>query len=120
MVSPAWPPPITSVSIRSAGMAHSLAAGGWLSASAHDPAAERGKVTLLGAEAAIDQVPAHALGHAQAKGRDQPARGQIVIDIGADAHGDAEPVDRGLQRLAIELEFRPARGEARHLRRLQP
>src|SRR5689334_11090499 len=120
MVSPAWPPPITSVSMRSAGMAPSLAARGRLRGGTHDPAPERGEIALLGAEAAIDQVPAHALGHAERKGRDQPPGGEVVVDIGADAHGDAEAVDRGLQRLAVELEFRPARGEARHLRGLQP
>src|SRR5262249_52079999 len=99
MVSPAWPPPITSVSTRSTGMAHALAAAGRLGSRAHDPAPERGKVALLGAKTAIDQIPAHALGHAERKRRDQASGGEIVVDIGSDAHGDAEPVDRGLQRL---------------------
>src|SRR5436190_14998371 len=99
MVSPAWPPPITSVSMRSAGMAHALAAAGRLCRGAHDPAPERGKIALLGAKTAIDQIPAHALGHAHTKRRDQPPGGEIVIDIRANAHGDAEPVDCGLQRL---------------------
>src|SRR5437868_15134827 len=120
MASPAWPPPMISVSTCSAAMALAFSASGWLRRRADNPAPEGGKVALLGAKAAIDQVPAHALGHAQGKRRDQPPGGEVVVDIGADAHGNAEPVDRGLQRLAIELEFRPARGESRHLGGLQP
>src|SRR6266581_6471683 len=96
MTSPAWPPPITSVSIASAGMARALAAGGGLGRGADDPAPERGKVALGGAEVAIDQIPAHALGHAQGKRRDQSSGGEIVVDIGADTHRDTEAVDRGL------------------------
>ena len=87
---------------------------------AHDPAAEGSEIALLGAEAVIDQIPAHALRHAQRKRRDQPAGGEIVVDIGANAHGDAEAVDGGLQRLAVERKFLAARGEPRQLRCLQP
>src|SRR5262245_4990179 len=105
MVSPAWPPPITSVSIASTGMARCLASAGRFGRGVHDPAAECGEVALVGAETAIDQIPAHALGHAQSKRCDQAAGGEVVVDIGADAHGDAEAVDRGLQCLAVELEF---------------
>ena len=97
-----------------------LAPGGRHRGGAHDPAAEGGEVALLGPERAIDQVPAHALGHRQRKRRDQPAGGEVVVDIGADAHGDAEPVDGGLQRLAVELELRSARGDAADARGLQP
>src|SRR5262245_14151203 len=92
MVRPAWPPPITSVSTRSAGMALLSGLARGLCGGAHDPAAEGREVALLGLEAAIDQIPAHAFGHAQRKRRDEPACGEIVVDIGADAHGDAEPV----------------------------
>src|SRR5215475_13165038 len=99
MVRPAWPPPMTSVSTRSTGMARRPAAAGRLRRGAHDPAPEGGEVALLGAKTAIDQVPAHALGDAERKRRDQPSGGEIVVDIGADAHGNPEPVDRGLQRL---------------------
>src|SRR5215211_2397996 len=120
IVSPAWPPPITSVLIRSTGIAGTPAPGGGFGRGADDPAAEGGKIALLGAEAAIDQVPAHVLGHAQRKRRHQPARREVVVDIGADAHGDAEAVDRGLQRLAVELEFGPARADAGDTGGLQP
>src|SRR5882724_4550205 len=105
MVSPAWPPPMTSVSMRSTGMARCLATAGRLRRGAHDPAPERGEIALLGAKTAIDQVPAHALRHAERKRRDQPPGGEVVVDIGADAHGDAEAVDGGLQRLAVELKL---------------
>src|SRR5580765_8568811 len=102
MASPAWPPPITSVSIRSAGMARALASGGGPGRGADDPAPEGGKIALGGAEVAIDQVPA-PLGHGQRKRRDQSSGGEVVVDIGADAHRNPEAVDRGLQRLAVEL-----------------
>src|SRR5258708_19725557 len=124
MVSPAWPPPMTSVSTRSIGMMSHLARGfaarGGGRGGAHDPAPERDEVALLGLKAAIDQVPAHALGHAQRKRRDQPSRGEVVVDIGPDAHGDAEPVDGRLQGLAIELKFRSARRNPRNASGLQP
>ena len=71
-------------------------------------------------EAAIDQIPAHALGHAQRKRRDQPSGGEIVVDIGADAHRDAEAVDGGLQRLAVKLKLRSARRDACDAGGLQP
>src|ERR1700675_1717326 len=112
IVSPAWPPPTTSVSTCSTGMALALAATGGLHGGADDPAPERGKIALFGAEAAIDQIPAHALGHAERKRRHQPSGGEVVVDIGANAHGNAEAVDRGLQRLAIKLKLRSARGHA--------
>src|SRR5437763_9505865 len=120
MVSPAWPPPMISVSTCSTAMALAFSASGWLRRRADNPAPERGKVALLGAKTAIDQVPAHALGHAERKRRDQPPGGEVVVDIGADAHGDAEAVDGGLQRLTIELKFRPARGDAGDGRGFQP
>ena len=52
--------------------------------------------------------------------RDQPAGGEIVVDIGPDAHGDAESVGGGLQRLAVILQFRSARGDARDAGAFQP
>ncbi len=87
---------------------------------ADDPAPERGEIALLGVEAAIDEIPAHSLGHAECKRRHQPAGGEVVVDIGADTHRDPEPVARCLQRLAVELEFWPARGQPRHAGGLQP
>ena len=62
----------------------------------HDPATERGEVALFGLKAAIDQVPAHAFGDGERERRHQPPRGEVVVDIGPDAHGDAEPVGGGL------------------------
>src|SRR5260370_9904514 len=100
MTSPAWPPPITSVSICSTGMALAPGAAGGLGCGADDPAPERGKIALPGAEVAIDQIPAHALGHAERKRRDQPSRGQVVVDIGADAHPNAQPAHVRLHRPA--------------------
>src|SRR6202011_3990773 len=96
------------------------ASPGRLGRGTDDPAPERGEIALLGAEAAIDQVPAHALRDTQRKRRDQPAGGEVVVDIGADAHGDAEAVDRGLQRLAVELELEAARSQACDAGGLQP
>ena len=64
ITSPAWPPPITSVSIFSSGMSLAPAARGGLCRGADDPAPERGEIALPGAEAAIDQIPAHAFRHA--------------------------------------------------------
>src|SRR3954464_6952380 len=104
MTSPAWPPPITSVSICSVGMARTLAARGGLGRGADDPAPEGGEIALRGAEVAIDQIPAHALGHAQGKRRDQSPRGEIIVNIGPDAHRNPEAVGRGLQRLAVILQ----------------
>src|SRR5579871_2323859 len=92
MVRPAWPPPMMSVGTRSICMASGLAACRRPGGGAHDPAAERSKIALLGLEAAIDQVPAHALGHREREWRDQPPGRKVVVDIGADAHGNAEPV----------------------------
>src|SRR5438445_2486839 len=120
MASPAWPPPMISVSTCSTAMALAFSARSGLGCGANDPAAKRGKVALLGAKTAIDQVPAHALGHAERKRRDQPPGGEVVVDIGADAHGNAEAVDGGLQRLAVELKLRPARGDAGDGGVLQP
>src|SRR5256885_11874617 len=120
IVSPAWPPPITRVSTCSTGTAASLAPRGGLGRGADDPAAERGKVALLGAKAAIDQVPSHPLRHALRKRRDQPACREIVVDIGADTHGDSEAVDRGLQGLAVKLKFRSARAHACDAGGLEP
>src|SRR5215468_5674907 len=107
MVRPACPPPMTSVSTDSAGMVLDLSglARRRCRRRAHDPAAERGKVALLGLEAAIDQIPAHALRHGERKRRHQSSCGEVVIDIGADAHGDAESVDGGLQRLSVILKL---------------
>src|SRR6476469_6000883 len=101
-------------------MARRLALAGRLRRGADDPAPERGEVALLGPVAAIDQIPAHALGHRGREGSDKPSGGEVVVDIGPDAHGDAEPVAGGLQRLAVVLEFRAACGNARGARRLQP
>src|SRR5579859_5507190 len=101
MVSPAWPPPITSVSIASTGMALRCFARRGLRRRANNPAAERGEIALLDLKAAIDQIPAHALRHRQRERRRQPSGGEVVVDIGPDAHGDAEPVGGRLQRLAV-------------------
>src|SRR4051812_34619141 len=106
--------------MRSAGTASVLAARGRQSRGADDPAAEGGEIALVGLEAAIEQVPAHALRHRQRKGRDEPAGGEVVVDVWADAHGDAEAVARRLQRLAVILEFEAARGDAASARGLQP
>src|ERR1700681_3458143 len=113
ITSPAWPPPMISVLTCSTGMAQSLADGlaerGRSRGGADDPAPERGEVTLPGLKTAIDQIPAHALRHRQGKGRDQPSGGEVVFDVGPNAHRHAEPVDRGLQRLPVKLKLRPAR-----------
>src|SRR3954471_19345275 len=108
-----------SVSIRSAGMARALAADRGPGGGADDPAPERGKVALAGAEVAIDQVPA-PLRDAQAKRRDQTSGGDVVVDIGANAHRDPEAVDRGLQRLAVILQLRSARADAVDAGGLEP
>src|SRR5262249_50335077 len=135
--SPPRPPAVHSVSTRSLGgmalrlsgclaaclsgyLAGCLAARGRRRRGADDPAPERGEVALLGLESAMDQIPAHPLGHAEIKWGDQPAGGKVIVDIGADAHRDAEPVDGGLQRLAVELKLRPARVDARDACGLQP
>src|ERR1700742_1289943 len=110
---------MTSVSTLSAGMAL-LALRGRLGGGADDPAAEGGEIALLGAEAAIDQVPAHAFRDAQRKRRNKPARDEVIVDIGADAHGDAEPVDSRLQGVAVILKLRAARGDARQASSFQP
>src|SRR3981189_408941 len=107
--TPAWPPPITSVSTCSTGSAASLAARGGAGRGADDPAPERGEIALLGLKTAIDQIPAHALGHAQRKRRDQPSSGEIVVDIGPDPHRNPQAIDRGLQRVAVILKLRSAR-----------
>ena len=52
--------------------------------------------------------------------RHQPAGGEVVVDIGPDAHGDAEPVGGGLQGLAVILQLRSARGDARDAGAFQP
>src|SRR5438105_11044887 len=97
-----------------------LAARGWRSGCADDPAPERDEIALLALEASIDQIPAHALGHAKRERRDQPSRGEIVVDIGPDAHGDAEPIDGCLQRLAVISKLGSARGDTREPGSLQP
>src|ERR1700687_950821 len=92
IVSPAWPPPMISVSTCSSGMALNLddrlAARGRSGRGADDPAPERGEIALLGSKTAIDQIPAHAFRHAQRKRRDQPSGGEVVVDIGPNAHRD--------------------------------
>src|SRR6266480_2722107 len=103
MASPAWPPPMIRVGTCSIGMAPAPAACGRSRGCANDPAPERGEIALLGLEAAIDQIPAHAFRHAQRKRRYQPSGGEIVVDVGPDAHRNAQAVDGGLQRLAVEL-----------------
>src|ERR1700759_3955137 len=119
--TPAWLPPCTGVWTRSAGMARRPGlAGRRLRRGADDPAPERREVTLFGPVAAIDQIPAHALGHRGRERSNKPSGGEIVVDIGPDAHGDAEPVAGGLQRLAVVLEFRAACGNARGAGRLEP
>src|ERR1700742_3169869 len=97
-----------------------LALRGRLGRGTDDPAAESGEVALLGAVAAIDQVPAHALGYRGREGRNKPAGSEIVVDIGPDAHGDAEPVGRGLQRLTIILKLSTACGDAGNAGGFQP
>ena len=87
---------------------------------ADDPAPERGEIALLVTKIAIDQIPAHALRHRQRKRRYQPPGGKIVVDIGPNAHRDTEPVDGGLQRLAVELEFLAARRQPRDPGGFQP
>src|ERR1700736_3640321 len=76
---------------------------------ADDPAPERGEIALLGLEAAIDQIPAHAFRYAQGKRRHQPSGGEVVVDVGPDAHRNAQSVDRGLQRVAVILNLRSPR-----------
>jgi hypothetical protein len=41
--------------------------------------------------------------------RDQSPGGEVVVDVGPNAHRDTEAVGGGLQRLAVILKFRPAR-----------
>src|SRR5271154_1880926 len=79
IASPAWPPPITRVWTRSTGTAFALAARSGPGRGADDPAPERGEIALLGPEAAIDQVPAHAFRHRQRKWRHQPSGGDVVV-----------------------------------------
>src|SRR6476646_10665608 len=124
ITSPAWPPPMMSVWTCSTGMAlnstDGLAARGRSGRGMDDPAPERGEIALPGLKAAIDQIPAHALRHRQGKRRDQPSGGEVVVDVGPDAHGDAEPVGRGLQRVTVILKLRPSRRHARDAGGLEP
>src|SRR5438874_11754787 len=124
MTSPAWPPPMMRVWTCSTGMALSpaneLAARGRSRRGVDNPAPERGEIALLGTKTAIDQIPAHALRHRQRKRRDQPSGGEIIVDIGPNAHGNTEPINRSLQRLAVILKFGSARDHPRHAGRLQP
>src|SRR5437764_135186 len=85
-----------------------LAARRRLRRGTNDPAPEACEIALLALEAAIDQIPAHAFRHRQCKRRHQSPGGNVVVDIGPDAHGDAEPVDGGLQCLAVISELRSA------------
>src|SRR6266481_9971242 len=124
IVSPAWPPPMMRVWICSTGIAVSLAdelaARGRSRRGVDDPAPECGEIALPGLKTAIDQIPAHALRHRQGKRRDQPSGGEVVVDVRPNAHGDTEPVDRGLQRVAVILKLRPARRHARDAGGLEP
>src|SRR4051812_28475112 len=74
---------------------------------AHDPGAEGLKCRLVTPALAIDQIPVLAFRHRLRERRDQPARVEVVVDIGADAHGDADAVGGRLQRLAVKFELRP-------------
>ena len=87
---------------------------------ADDPAPERGEVALLGPEGAIDQVPAHALRHAERERRHQPPGGEVVVDIGPDAHRDARARRRRPAAPGRKLKLRSARGDARDAGGLQP
>src|SRR3954452_15603292 len=62
---------------------------------ADDPAPECDKIALVALEAASDQIPAHTLRHGQREWCDQPTGGEVIVDIGPNAHGDAKPVERG-------------------------
>src|SRR6478672_5079360 len=124
ITSPAWPPPMMSVCTCSTGMAlnstDGLAARGGSGRGVDDPAPECGEVALGGLKAAIDQIPAHALRHRQGKRRHQPPGGEVIVDVGPDAHRDTEPVGGGLQCVAVILKLRPARGDARDAGGLEP
>src|ERR1700687_797987 len=101
-------------------LADELAARGRSRRGADDPTPERREIALLGSKTAIDQIPAHALRHRQRKRRDQPSGGEIVVDIGPDAHRNPQPVDGGLQRLAVILQLRSARRHPRDAGGLEP
>src|ERR1700756_5649549 len=114
MVSRAGPPPMINVSIDSSAMALRFPrlARSRSGRGAHDPAPECCEIALLALKTAIDQIPAHALWHGERERRDQPSCRKVIVDIGADAHGDAETVGSRLQRLAVILKFGAARGHA--------
>src|SRR5947207_14697121 len=123
IVSPAWPPPMISVWTCSTGMANladELAARGRSRRGVDDPSPECGEIALPGLKTAIDQIPAHALRHRQGKRRDQPSGSEVVVDVRPNTHRHTQPVGRGLQRLAVILKLRPARGHARDAGSLEP
>src|SRR5882672_5983135 len=128
IVSPAWPPPMISVFMCSIGIAMNLtcefacgsAVPGRSCRGAHDPAPECGEIALPSLEAAIDQIPAHAFWHRQCKWRNQPTGGDVVVDIGPNAHRNTQPVDGGLQRLAVKLKLQPPCRHARNGGGLEP
>src|SRR3954447_3594279 len=73
--------------------------------STHDPGTEGLKCGLVAAPLAIDQIPMLAFRHRLRERRDQPARVEVVVDIRADAHGDADAVGGRLQSLAVKFEL---------------
>src|SRR5262245_21198960 len=80
----------------------------------NQPLPERGKVALILPELAIHQIPLLALGHGEREARDQPAGADVIVDVGPDAHGDADTIGRSLQRLTVVLKLRTLGGEPCH------
>ena len=58
----------------------------------HDPVSERGKPRHSRLPSAIDQVPLKAFGNGACKRRNQPPGCDVVVDVGPDAHGNADAI----------------------------
>src|SRR5262249_2661356 len=61
-------------------------------AASHDPSPKSPKGLLVPTRVPIDQIPMLALGYGVGKRRDQPAGFDVVIDVRAYSHGDADAV----------------------------
>jgi len=82
--------------------------------------AEYGQRRVRRAIGVVHQIPPASLAHRQRERCDQPPRGEVVIDIGPDAHGDADAIRRRLLRLAVKVEDRAGGAQPRHASPLGP
>src|SRR5262245_12254606 len=72
----------------------------------HQPFAERDQRCIVLPKRTIDEVPGLPLRHRKLERRDQPAGGEIILDIGPQPNRHADAVDRRLQRHGIVVEAR--------------